>query len=117
MAIKNILVVKIHNAINKDKKDPYEATRGNWRASKVNTSHSDYVVGLYNGEVLAAYTPSTWHTIQENGKDRRRFDGEPVEQKVFNLLKQNEKLFMDSYNGGSNPIAYVKIDFSDVEVG
>lgn len=38
-------------------------------------------------------------------------------KKYFNLLKQNEKLFVDSYNGGSNPITYVKIDFSEVEVG
>ncbi|WP_154676017.1 hypothetical protein [Bacillus dakarensis] len=52
-----ILAVKIHKAINEDRKDLYEATRGSWRAAmdQCNSDTINYVVGIYEGLVISAY--------------------------------------------------------------
>ncbi|MEH7415027.1 hypothetical protein V7266_07045 [Neobacillus drentensis] len=79
-----ILAVKIQNAVNKDGKDYYEATRGNWLANKNRVQKVQFVAGILNKKVVCVYKPLTWQTVEENGKKRHRFDGEEADQQTFN---------------------------------
>lgn len=109
------LAVKIQNAMNHDRKDLYEATRGNWPAAKANCNagNIDFVVGIYEGKVLSAYIPTKWYTVIEDGEgenERRRFDGIPASQEIFTVLKKrkNEENILNSFGRGSS-FTYVEI--------
>ena len=108
-----ILAVKIHKAINDDRKDLYEATRGNWAAAidKCNADTVNYVVGIYEGLVVSAYEPKIWYSVIKDGEDRerRRFDGTPVNRDLFKLFKSNEENIRNSFGRGQS-IAYIEID-------
>jgi hypothetical protein len=108
-----ILAVKIKRAINDSRVDLYEATRGNWKAAKENCNSNtvSYVVGIYEGKVLSAYKPTKWYSSIEDGTEtvRRRFDGTPVDNDLFELFKKNEEKIKNSFGQGA-AIAYVDID-------
>lgn len=110
------LAVKIHHAINTDRKDLYEATRGNWPAAKAscNEDNIKFVVGIYEGKVLSAYIPTQWYNVTADGEgeiERRRFDGHPVDKEMFSLLKKkkNEEKIINSFGRGSS-FTYVELD-------
>jgi hypothetical protein len=114
------LAVKIQNAINNDRKDLYEATRGNWSAAKAscNSDNIAFVVGIYEGKVLSAYIPTQWYTVIADGegeRERRRFDGIPVDQETFSILRKskNEEKILNSF-GNAAAFAYVEIDGIDL---
>ncbi|MGG4468468.1 hypothetical protein ABER68_10600 [Paenibacillus alvei] len=105
----SVLAVKIHNAIQKDGKDYYEATRGNWRASKVRARKVNYVLGVLNKQVVCVYRPLSWETVVENGIERQRFEGEEVDQATFNMIKSQENAILKGFGRGQS-ISY--FDFS-----
>ncbi|MBY6054700.1 hypothetical protein [Cytobacillus firmus] len=98
---KEILAVKIQNAVKKDGKDYYEATRGNWRANKERVRKVEYVIGVMNKEVVCVYKPLSWDTVEENGKKRQRFEGEEVSQSTFNRIKNMEEAIIKGFGSGA----------------
>ncbi|MEH7085422.1 hypothetical protein V7139_22150 [Neobacillus drentensis] len=111
-----ILAVKIKRAINENRVDLYEATRGNWKAAKenCNTDTVGYVVGIYEGKVLSAYRPTRWYSVIEDGTDsvRRRFEGTPVDKDLFEIFKKNEEKIINSFGHGA-AISYVEMDLKN----
>lgn len=96
-----ILAVKIQNAVKKDGKDYYEATRGNWRANKARVLKVEYVAGILNKEVVCVYKPVKWQTVEEHGKKRQRFKGEEVNQHTFNKIKEMEQDILKGFGSGA----------------
>lgn len=96
-----ILAVKIQNAVKKDGKDYYEATRGNWRANKTRAQKVEYVAGVLDKEVVCVYKPVTWETIVENGKNRQRFNGVEVNQDTFYRIKGMEQDIVNGFGNGA----------------
>ncbi|WP_462410646.1 hypothetical protein [Neobacillus sp. Marseille-QA0830] len=105
---KEVLAVKIHNAVHKDGKDYYEATRGNWRANKDRACAVEYVIGILDQQVVCAYKPDSWETIEESGKQRQRFEGKEVDQATFNRLKEMEEELLKGF-GSQASISYKKL--------
>lgn len=105
---KEVLSVKIQNAVRKDGKDYYEATRGNWRANEKRARAVEYVIGILDKQVVAVYKPEKWETVEENEKKRQRFEGEEADQSTFNRFKEMETEIVNGFGNGA-AISYKKI--------
>ncbi len=64
----NLMLIKInklyHDGMNEQ--ELYDAVRGVWKAKIENAKKVDYVLGLYKGNVVAAYQPKSWYKVKDN---------------------------------------------------
>jgi hypothetical protein len=105
---REVLAVKINIAVKADRKDYYEATRGNWRAAEKRVKKVEYVIGVMGKEVVSVFRPLFWETIDENGQKRRRFEGEEVDQTTFNTFKAMEREIIEGFGTGA-AISYKRL--------
>lgn len=50
----------------------YDAVRGVWRASMSRAREIEYVFGIYNGRIVAVYTPTKWFVSKESPEEFAR---------------------------------------------
>ena len=86
-----ILVIKINKLYQRgmDDKVLYDAVRGVWRVSKEKVRTVEYVFGVYNCLIVAAYKPSEWLACKE-AKDRL-----PRHDIVLTPKTENRLFFVD----------------------
>lgn len=101
----DLLLLKIHNAVNEGK-DYYEATRGNWKVSKMRFDSIQYVVGVNRGKIVCVFQPTKWGIIDEGtDKGRAFFDGVNASNNVLIELQNAEDQLLKKFGSG-NPVAY-----------
>ncbi|PLT31023.1 hypothetical protein [Peribacillus deserti] len=105
---KEVLAVKIKNAVHKDGKDYYEATKGDWRAARDRVRKVEYVIGVLDKEVVCVYKPLVWETVEKNGRKRQRFEGKEVDKSTFNTFKDMQDDILKGFGVGAS-ISYKQI--------
>ncbi|MEI4770485.1 hypothetical protein WAX74_12645 [Psychrobacillus sp. FJAT-51614] len=103
-----ILLLKIQNAL-KERKDYYEATRGNWKINKSRLPFIQYVAGISGGKVVCAFQPSKWEVIEYGTeKGRKRFEGNEVPSEILVKLQKKEEQVLRKFGRGS-AVAYISL--------
>lgn len=69
----------VNNAIDKDKRDLYNATQGRWKCSIKKVREADLVFSLYRGMIVGIWIPETWY--ESDIKGRVYFEGKQCEDK------------------------------------
>ncbi|WP_047154586.1 hypothetical protein [Aneurinibacillus tyrosinisolvens] len=101
-----ILMVKIHNALKRDGKDFYEATRGNWKVNQARFKHIQYVAGINDGKVVCAFRPLEWDVIKEGTETgRKRFNGIEAPNEILLKLQESESYLTKKFGSGQ-AVAY-----------
>lgn len=63
----------------------YDAVRGVWRASMSRAREVKYVFGIYNGRIVAVYTPTKWYVCKEAPQEFAKFR-EELTSRVANRI-------------------------------
>ena len=66
--IHNSIGFVINNAIDKDKRDLYDATKGRWKCSLEKAKNVDLVFSLYKGVIVEIWKPNFWKKSDIEGR-------------------------------------------------
>ena len=71
----HIMMLKINQLYNENMtaQELYDAVRGVWRASLRRAQEVEYVFGIYDGLIVAVYTPTKWYVCKEAPQEYARF--------------------------------------------
>lgn len=71
----------VNNAIDKDKRDLYNATQGRWKCSIRKVRSAELVFSLYRGMIVGIWIPEKWY--ESDIKGRVYFEGIQCEDEII----------------------------------
>lgn len=112
-----ILVIKINKLYHRymTDKELYNVVRGIWRVSKEKVKDIEYVFGVYNSLIVAAYKPSKWFVCKD-AKDKL-----PRQDIILTPQNENRLFFVDeryenSFSFDDNEIFYIGKSISKLKL-